>query len=360
MESIVYLPLLVGPRIIGCLSVQSPKQHAYNADQLEFLHVLASYAAIALSNSRAHAELAQSHAHLATTHSELSAAHGELAATHQHLQETQQQLLLQEKMAGLGTLTAGVAHEINNPTNFAHVAAQILQMDIAEFEQFVATLVEDEDESGQEVLQAFRLRFARLEEHVGTVLHGTGRIKDIVKDLRTFSRLDESERKTVSISECLACTVSLVRTTWMEKVEFITEYGAEPELECWPALLNQVFMNLLVNGCQAIDEKYQHQEHPHPSLHQPRGKLWLRLRISQTWDAVEIDFEDNGIGIDPAIHARIMEPFFTTKEVGSGSGLGLSTAFGIVKKHGGTLEFTSVPGAGSCFTVRLPLPGSKP
>ncbi len=350
MESVVYLPLLVEQQVIGCLSVQSPRQYAYNPDQLEFLRVLASYTAIALSNSGAHAELTKSHASLAATHSELTAAHNELAATHQHLQETQQQLLLQEKMAGLGTLTAGVAHEINNPTHFAHVAAQILQTEIAEFEQFVVGLVEREGDAGQEILQAFRARFARLESNVSTVLYGTERIKSIVKDLRAFSRLDESEQKTVRISECLLSTVNLVRTSWQEQVEFITGFSDDPELECWPALLNQVFMNLLVNGCQAIAEKYQHKHQ-----HKQRGKLSLRLRISPVGDALEIDFEDDGSGIDPAIHARIMEPFFTTKEVGSGSGLGLSTAFGIVKKHGGTLEFSSVPGEGSCFTVKLPL-----
>jgi signal transduction histidine kinase/ligand-binding sensor domain-containing protein len=333
METVVYLPLLVEQRVIGCLSVQSLKQHAYNPDQLEFLRVLANYTAIALSNSTAHAELAQSHTNL--------------AATHLHLQETQQQLLLQEKMAGLGTLTAGVAHEINNPTNFAHVAAQILQMEIAEFEQFLASLIEGDE--NQEILQAFSERFAKLSSNVGTVLNGTERIKGIVKDLRSFTRLDESERKTVRLSECLLSTVNLVRTSWLEQVEFINDFTADPELECWPALLNQVFMNLLVNGCQAIEEKYQLRQ---------RGKLWLRLRNSPAGDLLEIDFEDNGIGIDPAIHARIMEPFFTTKEVGSGSGLGLSTSFGIVQKHGGTLEFRSVPGQGSCFTVKLPLPAA--
>ncbi len=342
METVVYLPLLVEQRVIGCFSVQSLKQHAYNPNQLEFLRVLASYTAIALSNSRAHAELAQSHT--------------DLAATHQHLQDTQQQLLLQEKMAGLGTLTAGVAHEINNPTNFAHVAAQILQMEIAEFEQFVASLIESDGhgDGRQEILQAFRERFARLEGNVSTVLNGTERIRGIVKDLRVFSRLDESERKTVRISECLLSTFNLVRTSWLEQVEFITDFTDDPELECWPALLNQVFMNLLVNGCQAIAEKYQHKHQ-----HKQRGKLWLRLRISPAGELLEIDFEDDGSGIDPAIHARIMEPFFTTKEVGSGSGLGLSTAFGIVQKHGGTLEFSSVPGQGSCFTVKLPLPATR-
>ncbi len=336
-ETVVYLPLQVEQKVIGCLSVQSQRPAAYSHDQLEFLRVLASYTAIALSNSVAHADLAKSH-------DELAQSHDDLAATHLHLQETQQQLLLQEKMAGLGTLTAGVAHEINNPTNFTHVAAQIQQGDIAEFEQFVAGLIEDDTDN--EVLLAFQRRFAKLSGNVSTMLVGTERIKAIVKDLHSFTRHGEAERKSVHLSECVRSTVNLVRTSWLEKVEFMTEFTDDPELECWPALLNQVFMNLLVNACQAIDEKYAGQE---------RGKVWLRLRLGADQECLELVVEDNGCGIDPAIQVRIMEPFFTTKEVGSGSGLGLSTAFGIVQKHGGSLEFTSTVGVGSCFVVRLPL-----
>jgi signal transduction histidine kinase len=284
------------------------------------------------------------------------------------LQETQQQLVLQEKMAGLGTLTAGVAHQINNPTNFVHVSAQIQQTDIAEFEQFVAGLIETDGADSAAILQAFHQRFAKLSENVSTMLNGTERIIGIVKDLRSFTRQGESARKTVRLSECLLSTVNLVRTIWLEKVEFITEFTDDPELECWPALLNQVFMNLLLNGCQAIEEKHTRaalqdgqqdgEQDEEPSGQ--RGKLWLRLHLNPARDALMIVFEDSGAGIDPAIQARIMEPFFTTKEVGSGSGLGLSTAFGIVQKHGGSLEFTSTPGEGSCFTVTLPLPGVLP
>jgi signal transduction histidine kinase len=288
-----------------------------------------------------------------------------LGTTLTKLQETQQQMLLQEKMAGLGTLTAGVAHQINNPTNFVHVSAQIQQIDIAEFEQFVAELIEADGADGApEVLAAFRQRFAKLSKNVSTMLSGTERIIGIVKDLRSFTRQGESARKFVRLSECLLSTVNLVRTIWLEKVEFITEFTDDPELECWPALLNQVFMNLLLNGCQAIEEKHARaaledgQQDEEPSGQ--RGKLWLRLHLNPARDALMIVFEDNGTGIDAAIQARIMEPFFTTKEVGSGSGLGLSTAFGIVQKHGGSLEFTSTPGEGSCFTVTLPLPGVLP
>jgi signal transduction histidine kinase len=323
MQTALFAPLIVDDRVLGVMSIQSDKQFAYGERERLIFRTLSAYGAIALANAAA------------------------IAALHQ----AQGQLVLQEKMAGLGTLTAGVAHEINNPTNFIHVAAQIQQMDIAEFEQFVAGLIEA-DEAPQ-ILQGFNERFSKLSVNVATMLNGTERIKGIVKDLRSFTRVDKSEKKKVRLSECLISTVNLVRTSWVEKVEFITEFADDPEFECWPALLNQVFMNLLVNGCQAIDEKFSHDLPPNQA--QERGKLWVRLHFSPTRDALIIDFEDNGVGIDPTIRARIMEPFFTTKEVGSGTGLGLSITFGIVENHGGSLELTSTLGEGSCFTITLPL-----
>jgi signal transduction histidine kinase len=281
---------------------------------------------------------------------ELTATVHKLGATLAILQETQQQMLLQEKMAGLGTLTAGVAHEINNPTNFVHVAAQNQRIDIAEFEQFVADMIDDD--GAAEILPEFTARFAKLSGNVTTILNGTERIKGIVRDLRAFTRLDDTEKQSVRISDCLTSTLNLVRTSWLENVEFITEWADDPEIECWPALLNQVFMNLLVNGAQAIEEKRQQNRQ------QERGKLWVRMNTGD--GKLFIHFEDSGVGMDSQVQARIMEPFFTTKEVGSGTGLGLSIAFGIVQKHGGSLTCRSTPGVGSCFTVSLPLPNAQP
>ena len=331
METVVYLPLMIEQRVIGCLSVQSLKKNAYDENQLEFLRVLASYTAITLSNS---------------------IAHEDLATAHKQMQETQQQMLLQEKMAGLGTLTAGVAHEINNPTNFVHVAAQIQRTDIAEFQTFVTGLIEEEDT--EEIRLAFNQRFKKLEENVTLMLNGTERIKGIVRDLRAFTRQEESEKRLAKLSECLTSTLNLVRTSWMEKVEFITDFTDDPEIECWPAQLNQVFMNLMINGCQAIAEKQQTDQTQNPVA----GKLSIRLKLNhQTTppETVSIIFEDNGVGMDEKIQARVMEPFFTTKEVGSGTGLGLSIAFGIIQRHSGNLTFTSTPGVGSQFTVHLPI-----
>ncbi len=314
----LFAPLSLGDEVIGVMTIQSAHAHMYGERELMIFRSLCAYAAIALANAR----------------------------THSQLQETQQQMLLQEKMAGLGTLTAGVAHEINNPTNFAHVAAQVLQRDLREFEEFLAELVQDDD--AQEVVALFRQRFATLQEHAATVLNGTERIKGIVRDLRSFTRLDEAEKKAIHLSECIQSTVNLVRTSWLEQVEFIIEIEADPLIECWPALLNQVLMNLLVNGCQAIAEKRLR------SASAERGELHLHL--SQHENHALLTVRDNGIGIELATQARVMEPFFTTKAVGSGTGMGLAIAFGIVVKHGGSLRFSSEPGVGTCFTVQLPLP----
>lgn len=317
-------PLCLDDQVLGMMVIQSCKNKIYGAREQLIFRTLCAYTAIALSNAEAHEKLAKAHT---------------------MLKETQQHLIFQGKMAGLGTLTAGVAHEINNPTNFVHVAAQNQQIDIAEFQQFVTRLIEN-DESG-EILQAFNDRFGKLSENIHTILNGTGRIIGIVKDLRSFTRLDEAETKSVQLAQCILSTINLVRTSWLEKVEFVTDFIDSPEIECWPALLNQVFMNLLVNACQAIMTRQLGGNPAH-------GRITVRMQI--IGNQIEISFTDNGSGMPPAVLARIMEPFFTTKTVGEGTGLGLSIAYGIVKKHGGDLLVSSVQGEGSCFTLVLPIP----
>jgi signal transduction histidine kinase/tetratricopeptide (TPR) repeat protein len=341
----LFAPLYETDQVIGAITIQSFQAHAYGEREELIFRTLCAYTAIALANADAHGELAS--------------AHTRLEHAHRQLQDTQQQMILQGKMAGLGTLTAGVAHEINNPTNFVHVAAQNQREDIGEFRQYVDSMIEADD--APEIVQGFHQRFAKLSMGVSTMLNGTERIKGIVKDLRAFTRQGDANKKAVRLSECLTSTLNLVRTSWLEKVEFITDFACDPEIECWPALLNQVFMNLLVNACQAIEEKQcahfqrdnSHPAEPGAPLCLPRGTIRLTLKLAAS--RMHIDIEDNGIGIGIDAQARILEPFYTTKPVGSGTGLGLSIAFGIVEKHGGKLSFTSTPGVGTCFTIQLPL-----
>ena len=261
-------------------------------------------------------------------------------------QKTQQKLLLKEKMASLGTLTAGVAHEINNPTNFVHVAAQNLRVDVVEFQQFTANLVEADE--APEILQAFTERFAKLSGHINTMLNGTERIKAIVKDLRTFTHTDQSQKYSFRISECLISTLNFVRSSWQDKIDFFSEFIDDPEIVCWPALLNQVFIHLIVNGAQAIAEKQKLDR-------SVRGRIVIRMQIKG--DHLQIDFSDNGVGMSAELPTRVLEPFFTTKPVGEGTGLGLSISYGIILQHAGEIQIDSTPGAGSRFSVRLPCNG---
>ena len=279
--SALFAPLILADRVLGVMTIQSARPHAYayGAREQMIFRILCAYTAIALSNADAHSKL---------------------ASAHRQVVDTQKQMVMQEKMAGLGTLTAGVAHEINNPTNFVHVAAQNQRVDLLEFQEYVMALLDVDD--APQVVQGFTQRFAKLAENVSTMLNGTERLKGIVKDLRSFTRLDEAEKKSVALADCLYSTLNLVRTSWLEKVDFVCEFASVAAIECWPALLNQVFMNLLVNGCQAIEEQRQ------KNAGAAAGRMCIRLY--QQVETVVIEFEDNGIGIEENVLERILEPFF--------------------------------------------------
>ena len=247
------------------------------------------------------------------------------------------------KMASLGTLTAGVAHEINNPTNFVHVSAQNLKMDLDKFREYLFDLAGEDAE--REVISSFENQFTDLFEHLMTIKEGTDRIIDIVKNLKLFSQLESAEKKNVNISDCLDSTLSLVRTKYMEVAEFITEYQSDGKLHCYPAQLNQVFMNLIVNACDAISERQQEQQ----------GHIGkVVVACSEHNNQVVVSISDNGCGMDESTKNKLFEPFFTTKPVGQGTGLGLSISYGIIQKHDGSLDVQSELGRGTQFVVSLP------
>ncbi|NQZ10021.1 MAG: HAMP domain-containing histidine kinase [Algicola sp.] len=256
---------------------------------------------------------------------------------------TQQQLVQSEKMVSLGTLTAGVAHEINNPTNFIHVSVQNLTVDLARFQQFVLDLAGDE--ADEEILDSFRQQFSLLYEHLNIIKDGTQRIKTIVTDLRTFSQLDNADHSTVAITNGLQSTINLVRTKNKAIAIFVTEFESHPQLLCYPAQLNQVFMNLIVNACDAIRDKLRQHDSDKP------GQVTVGCRT--LGDAIEITIKDNGCGMSDETRNKLFEPFYTTKAVGEGTGLGLSISYGIVQKHGGELSVESEVGVGTVFTLRL-------
>jgi signal transduction histidine kinase/ligand-binding sensor domain-containing protein len=317
MLSGLYAPLIVGERMLGVMSVQSHLAHAYGERERLIFRTLSSYGAIALANAEAMSALSQA----------------------------QSQLVHQEKLVSLGTLTAGIAHEINNPSNFAHVGAYNLGTDLTALESYLIRLAGND--TPPQVMRTLSDHFERLRQSLATIQEGTTRIRDLVRDLRRFSRLDEADWRVVALGESLQATISLVRTQYADQLEIRCDMEANPEIACRPAQLNQVFMNLIVNACQAITMRPPEQQEGRPGL------LQVRSRLEPEW--LVLEFEDNGVGIEADIIKKIFDPFFTTKTVGDGMGMGLSIVFGIISKHKGQMTVDSVPGQGSCFTLRLPL-----
>ena len=263
------------------------------------------------------------------------------------LEEAHNQLLQSEKMASIGQLAAGVAHEINNPIGFVNSNLGALQKYVEQLLKLLSVYDQHEAElasASRSELNALKreIDVAYLRQDVGDLLNesrdGLQRVKRIVQDLKDFSHISASEMQWANLEEGLESTLNVVWNELKYKAEVIRDYGKLPEVECIPSQINQVFMNLLVNAAQAIKE---------------RGRITVRTR--QTGDDACVEISDTGSGIAPDIIKRIFDPFFTTKPVGTGTGLGLSITHGIIRKHNGRIEVASEPGEGTTFRVFIPL-----
>ncbi len=271
---------------------------------------------------------------------------------------TQQQLVQSEKMASLGTLTAGVAHEINNPTCFTYAAVYMMQSEIDEIKNFLKLLAGGDD-ADVEVINSFDKKFEKLIKLAKTACEGTNRIKVIVEDLRTFARLDDAKQARTHVSELIISTIHLVQTQY-ENIIMNTEFKYDPVLKCFPSKLNQVFMNIIVNACQSIITKLK-QNHQLNSNNKEVGMINITTSMNNNYLVVHI--KDNGCGMDKLTQQKVCDPFFTTKDVGSGTGLGMAISFGIIEEHDGILKISSCLTEGSEFSVHLPVevesPGKK-
>ena len=265
----------------------------------------------------------------------------------QRLEEAHNQLLQSEKIASIGQLAAGVAHEINNPIGYVNSNLGSLQKYveallrlIAAYEKYEADLSQEHAESLQTLKNEIDLAYLRedINELMTESLGGLQRVKRIVQDLKDFSHVSDSEIQWANVESGLESTLNVVWNELKYKAEVIKDYGNIPEIECIPSQLNQVFMNLLVNAAQAIRE---------------RGEITVRTR--RVDDRVCIEISDTGTGIPQELMNRIFDPFFTTKPVGTGTGLGLSIAHGIIRKHKGRIDVRSEPGKGTSFQVYLPI-----
>lgn len=282
---------------------------------------------------------------------ELENSHEALKRAYLDLQSAQEQLVQTEKMASLGQLVAGIAHEIKNPLNFIYGNTGFL----ADYTQKLQEIV-DAFERLPSLSSEDRLAMAELKERnqydfiktdlkilIDNFTEGARRINTIVTDLRTFSRMDTDTISEVDLHASLEMSLNLLRNQYKNRIEIHKEYGDIPKIRGYSGKLNQVFMNLLSNAFHAVREK---------------GDVWIRTRSNSA--AVEVEIEDNGVGIPKEHMKRIFEPFFTTKPVGQGTGLGLSISYGIIEQHQGRIEVSSVPLKGSSFVVTLPITGANP
>jgi len=260
------------------------------------------------------------------------------------LKSTQVQLIQSEKMRALGDLVANVAHELNNPASFIQTTSYNLHRDLDKLKAFILELAgEDAD---KEILDEFSEKFVILVKHLNTLKEGITRIDETVKNLRTFSRMDKNEMKLVNIQEGLQATLNLVKTKYKEDVDFITDFQPSLEVKGNPAELNQVFMNLLTNGCYAILEKQK------LSGEETDKKFTILMREEIGYTVIV--FQDTGTGMTKEVKEKMFDPFFTTKPMGEGTGLGLSISYSIIKKHNGHIKVESEIGKGTAVTLYLP------
>ena len=285
--------------------------------------------------------------HLKDSLSKEQMMRSELEKINSELKNTQVQLIHAEKMSSLGQLTAGIAHEINNPINFVLNSANIIGMNFEDIKEILDHILAAED--GDKIVTFLHtLDIEELQDSIeiiiemlGNLKYGADRVTEIVKGLRTFSRFDEAEIKTVDIHENLESSLLILHNKYSDQnIVIEKEFDTSlPEIECYPGQLNQVFVNIINNAIDVLADK---------------DKPVITISTVYEGDKAIIGIEDNGTGIPAEIQEKIFDPFFTTKDVGKGTGLGLSISHSIIQQHSGTIKVDSKLGEGTKFTIVLP------
>lgn len=283
----------------------------------------------------------------------------EITQTLKELQATQSQLIQSEKMAGLGQLVAGLAHEINNPISFIYGNIPYVTNHMEDLLNLVCLYHKNHPQSTQEIAQQtadIDLDFIAddLPKMLNSMMIGANRIRELVLSLRTFARLDEAEKKPLDLHEGIDSTLLILQNRLQPQgdfpaIEIVKEYGNLPQVFCYGAQMNQVFMNIINNAIWALEQSLA------DSRLTDKPKIWIRTQVTDR-NYILIWIADNGCGIKKGMESRIFEPFFTTKEPGQGTGLGLSISYQIiVEKHGGQINCVSEPGKGCELWIEIPM-----
>jgi signal transduction histidine kinase len=345
-DSQIAIPLLIKDRLIGVFSVESPEQKPFSEHDETLVAIVASQAASAIHNALLYRaeeerrkELAEAHERLKqlneTLEDRVRARTRELEQANRELRETQSQLVQSSKMASLGMLAAGVAHEINTPVGAIHSNADVERRAV----NVIRGILQDP------LINAKLGHQPRLDQALDifcdmnrVTLEATQRVTKIVQSLKSFARLDQPELELVDLHEGLESTLTLLEHLMQDRIKIIKNYGDLPKVQCYASQINQVFANVLTNATQAIQEA---------------GSITITTR--QDGPCVLIQVADTGVGITAEHLDRIFDPGFTTKGVGVGIGLGLSITYRIIENHQGSVHVQSELGKGTTFTIRLPI-----
>ncbi|WP_254566340.1 PAS domain S-box protein [Oscillatoria sp. HE19RPO] len=338
-----------GVRMGGFEMGRIASDRPWQDDELELLQSIATQVAIAI--------------YQAQLYQDSQAKSQELQQAYRELQDTQVQLIQAEKMSSLGQLVAGVAHEINNPVSFiygnlAHTSDYT--DNLLELIQLYQNYYPNPPDKITEFMEEIELDFliSDFPKIIKSMKNGASRIRDIVQSLRTFSRLDEADSKAVDLHENIESTLLILHNRLkghgkVPEIQVIKQYGNLPQVECSSSLLNQVFMNLLMNAIEAIEER--RNSLPPELLSNYVGCITLKTHFLLE-NRVSIVIQDNGIGMNASVQEKLFNPFFTTKAIGKGTGMGLPTSYQIItENHQGILRFSSTEGVGTEFAIELPL-----
>jgi len=340
MSSLIVQPMMYGEESKGVILIADRDTHrAWTPVELELVKSVAGQVAVAVE----HGELVEE---LSSKNEDLWSKNMNLDAKNLELRAIQSQLIHQEKMASLGRLVAGIAHELNNPINFVHGNLPYLREYFEDLKKLIAALdglAGENKPAVDELKNSMRYDFliTDLDHIIADLNEGAERIRYIIRNLRSFSRLDEAELKEGSVREGIESTLKILSQYYgRDKIPVETDFADLPPILCYPGQLNQVWMNLLSNAAEAVLAV------PSPMV---------SVKTIKEDNRVKITISDNGTGIPPDVQSKIFEPFYTTKPVGQGTGLGLSICHSIIDRHGGEISCQSTVNEGTSFIIKIPI-----